>query len=198
MVCGARGNCLIKECNDVAVCRVWRYGRSSLVESSWNVMAHGEARVEKWRGNKRMEWVTSKRHMTAEHRIAWAVQGLQAEVHSSPTSSRVNWRPRLFKWTRPFRRKTKYGSCACAITFQTQSTQVSKNTTRYELLLRACAFTCGWRRSGSRWQTNCTSRGARFWRGWTFAPVDCGDEVKELRALVHFLSPATRREHVMS
>jgi hypothetical protein len=26
------------------------------------------------------------------------------------------------KWTRPFRRKTKFGFCACAITFQTQST----------------------------------------------------------------------------
>jgi hypothetical protein len=30
-------------------------------------MTHGEAREEKWRGNKRMEWVTSKHHMTAEH-----------------------------------------------------------------------------------------------------------------------------------
>jgi hypothetical protein len=30
--------------------------------------------------------------------------------------------PRRFKWTRPFRRKTKSGFCACAITFQTQST----------------------------------------------------------------------------
>jgi len=27
---------------------------------------------------------------------------------------------RRFKWIRPFRRKTKYGFCACAITFQTQ------------------------------------------------------------------------------
>jgi hypothetical protein len=30
--------------------------------------------------------------------------------------------PRTFKWTRPFRLKTKSGFCACAITFQTQST----------------------------------------------------------------------------
>jgi len=29
--------------------------------------------------------------------------------------------PFRFKWTRPFRRKTKFGFCACAITFQTQS-----------------------------------------------------------------------------
>jgi len=28
--------------------------------------------------------------------------------------------PRRFKWTRPFRRKTKSGFCACAITFQTR------------------------------------------------------------------------------
>jgi hypothetical protein len=31
---------------------------------------------------------------------------------------------RQFKWTRPFRRKTKCGFCACTITFQTQSTQL--------------------------------------------------------------------------
>jgi len=37
----------------------------------------------------------------------------------------VDWTdaPRRFKWTRPFRRKTKSGFCACAITFQTQSTK---------------------------------------------------------------------------
>ena len=93
-----------------------------VVESTWNVMAHGDAREEKWRGNKRMEWVTSKRHMTAEHRLAQAVQTLQADVHSSTASSRLNWRPRRFKWTRSFRRKTKSGFCACAITFQTHST----------------------------------------------------------------------------
>jgi len=68
-----------------------------------------------------MEWVASKRHMTAEHKLAGAVQTLKADVHSWPTSSRLNWCPRWFKWTCPFRRKTKCGFCACAITFQTQS-----------------------------------------------------------------------------
>ena len=36
----------------------------------------------------------------------------------------VDWTDALrrFKWTRPFGRKTKCGFCACAITFQTQST----------------------------------------------------------------------------
>jgi hypothetical protein len=33
--------------------------RYSVVESSWNVMAHGDAREGKWRGNWRMEWVAS-------------------------------------------------------------------------------------------------------------------------------------------
>jgi hypothetical protein len=105
----------------------WIYvslSRSSktLLESSWNVMAHGDAREENWRGNKIIEWVASKRHMTAEHRIARAVQTLQADVHSSPASSRLNWRPCRLKWTRLFRRKTKSGFCGCAITFQKQST----------------------------------------------------------------------------
>ena len=37
----------------------------------------------------------------------------------------VDWTdvPRRFKWTRPFRRKTKSCFCACAITFQLASTK---------------------------------------------------------------------------
>ena len=35
--------------------------------------------------------------------------------------------PSRFKWTRPFRQKTKSGFCVCAITFQTQSTSVDGN-----------------------------------------------------------------------
>ena len=46
-----------------------------------------------------------------------------ADAHTSAASSRLNWRPRRFKWTRPFRRKTKSGFCACAMTFQTHSTR---------------------------------------------------------------------------
>jgi hypothetical protein len=95
-------------------------------------MAHGDAREEKWRENWRMEWVVSKRHMTAEHRLARAVQTLQADVYSSPASSRGNWFPRRFKKTCPLRRKTKSGFCACAITFQTQSTSpVARTWTRW-------------------------------------------------------------------
>jgi hypothetical protein len=109
----------------------WRIEKLTvkMVESSWNVMAYGDAR-EKWRGNKRMKWEASKRHMTAEHRLARTVQTPQADVHSSPASSRQNWRPSRFKWTRPFRRKTKSGFCTCAITFQTQSTPWMSAETR--------------------------------------------------------------------
>jgi len=43
-------------------------------------------------------------------------------AHTSAASSRLNWRPTgRLKWTRPFRRKTKSGFCACAITFQLAS-----------------------------------------------------------------------------
>jgi len=82
-------------------------------------MAHGDAREGKWRGNWRMEWVASTLHTTSEHDVSSITT---ADAHTSAASSRLNWRPRRFKWTRPFRRKRKSGFCACAITFQTQST----------------------------------------------------------------------------
>ena len=89
------------------------------VESSWNVMAHGDAREGKWKGNWRMEWVASTLYTTSEHGVSTITT---TDAHTSAASSRMSWRPRRFKWTRPFRRKTKSGFCACAITFQKQST----------------------------------------------------------------------------
>ena len=82
-------------------------------------MAHCDAREVKWRGNWWMECVTSTLHTTSEHVVSSIST---ADAHTSAASSWLNWRPRRFKWTRPFRRKTKSGFCACAITFQTQST----------------------------------------------------------------------------
>ena len=41
-------------------------------------------------------------------------------------SSQLKWSLRRFKWTRPFRRKTKSGFCACAIAFQLASSTSSK------------------------------------------------------------------------
>ena len=71
----------------------------------------------KWRGNWRMEWVASTLHTTSELGVYSITT---ANAHTSAASSRLNWRPHRFKWTRPFRRKTIYGFCACAITFKTQ------------------------------------------------------------------------------
>ena len=77
----------------------------------------------KWRGNWWMEWVASILHTTSEHVVSSITT---ADAHTSAANSRLNWRPRRFKWTRPFRRKTKSGFCACAITFQTQSTNPTR------------------------------------------------------------------------
>jgi hypothetical protein len=95
-----------------------RYFPKTLVDSSWNVMAHGDARKGKWRGNWWMEWVASTLHTSSKHGVSSITT---ADAHTSAASSGLNWRPRRFKWTRPFRRKAKSGFCACDITFQLAS-----------------------------------------------------------------------------
>jgi hypothetical protein len=89
------------------------------VESSWNVMAHGDTWEGKWRGNWWMEWVVSTLHTTSEDGLSSITT---ADAHTLAASSWLIWCLRRFKYTRPFRRKTKSGFCACAITFQMQST----------------------------------------------------------------------------
>jgi len=81
-------------------------------------MAHGDAQEVKWKGNWQKEWVASTLHTTSKHGVSSITT---ADAHTSAAGSRLNWRLRRFKRTRPFRWKTKYGFCACAITFQTQS-----------------------------------------------------------------------------
>jgi len=61
------------------------------IESSWNAMAHGDAREGKWRRNWRMEWVASTLHFTSEHGVSSITT---ADAHTSAASSRLNWRPR--------------------------------------------------------------------------------------------------------
>ena len=90
-------------------------------------MAHGDAREGKWRGNWRMEWVASTLYTTSEHGLSTITT---ADAHNSAASSRLNWRPFplplcRFKWTRPFRRKTKSDLCVCAITFQLAATMIN-------------------------------------------------------------------------
>jgi hypothetical protein len=82
-------------------------------------MAHGDAREGKWRGNWQMEWVASTLHTTSDYVVSSITT---ADAHTLAACSRLNWRPRRFKWTRPFRRKTKSGFYACAITFHLAST----------------------------------------------------------------------------
>ena len=78
-----------------------------------NLMAHGDAREGKWKGNWRMEWVAST--LTPPPNMVYpALLTLMR--------TRLNWRPHRFKRTRPFRGKTKSGFCACAITFRTSYT----------------------------------------------------------------------------
>jgi hypothetical protein len=86
-----------------------------MVESSWNVMAHGDAWEGKWRGNRQMEWVASTLHTTLEHGVSSITT---TDAHTSAAGSRLNWHPRRFKWNRPFCRMTKSGFCECAITFK--------------------------------------------------------------------------------
>ena len=59
-------------------------------ECTWNVMAHGDAREGKWRGNWRIEWIASTLHTTSEHGVSSITT---ADAHTSAASSRLNWRP---------------------------------------------------------------------------------------------------------
>ena len=71
-----------------------------------------------WRRNWQMEWVASTLHTTSEHGVSSITT---ADAHTLAASSQLNWYPHRFKWTCPFRRKTKYGFCVWAITFQLAS-----------------------------------------------------------------------------
>jgi len=50
------------------------------------------------------------------------LQSFSPDPHSKKASTRLNWHPRRYKWTRPFRWKTESGFCACAIMFRFHST----------------------------------------------------------------------------
>ena len=78
-------------------------------------MAHGDAREGKWRGKWRMEWVAST--LTLPRNMVYPPL---LPLMRTPRLPVVDWTDasRRFKWTRPFRRKTKSGFCTCAVTFQ--------------------------------------------------------------------------------
>jgi len=83
-----------------------------------------------------MEWVASTLHTTSEHGVSSITT---ADTHTSAGSSRLNLRPLRFKWTRPFRRKKKYGFCACVITFQLAPTARQATDENIKQRMR---FTC--------------------------------------------------------
>ena len=95
------------------------------VEWKRNLVAHGDAREEKWRGKRRMEWVAKQASVWLRTVHPVLLQSLSADPHSKKASTRLNWHPRRYKWTRPFRWKTESGFCACAITFRLHSTSTS-------------------------------------------------------------------------
>ena len=110
-----------------------------LVDSSWNVMAHGDAQEGKWRGNWWMEWVASTLHTTSEHGVSSITT---ADTRASAASIWQDWRPHGFKWTRLFRRKTKSGFCACVITFQLASTNILHVVILYQMVVSGGVAPC--------------------------------------------------------
>ena len=92
------------------------------VEWKRNLVAHGDGREEKWRGKRRMEWVAKQASFWLGTVHPVLLQSFFAYPHSKKASTRLNWHPRRYKWTRPFRWKSESGFCACAITFHLHST----------------------------------------------------------------------------
>ena len=97
----------------------------SLVELFRNLVAHGDARKGEVKGKLANGVGNQYSHVTSEHGLSSITQ---ADAHTSAASSRLNRRPHRFKWTRPFRGKTKSGFCACAITFRTSYTCLTSLT----------------------------------------------------------------------
>jgi len=93
-----------------------------IVEWKRNLVAHGDAREEKWRGKRRMEWVVKQASFWLGTVHPVLLQSFSPDPHYKKASTRLNWHPRRYKWTRPFRWKTESGFCACAITFHLHST----------------------------------------------------------------------------
>jgi len=93
-----------------------------LVEIVRNLVAHGNAREGKWSGNWRMEWVAST--LTPPPDVVYPALLKLMRTTRLPA---VDWTdaPHRFAWTRPFRRKTKSGFCACVITFRTSYTTLT-------------------------------------------------------------------------
>ena len=115
----------------ISLIPIYAGGRSP-VEMWWHKVTHGRGSKGKLANGVGSQYS----HATTEHDVSSITT---ADAHTSAASSRLNWRPRRFKRTRPFRRKTKFGFCACAITFQTQSTSLRRNqsTLSHAIIVRS-------------------------------------------------------------
>ena len=76
-------------------------------------------------------------HTASEHGVSSITN---TDVHTSAASRRLNWRPHRYKWTHPFRRKTKSGFCACTIRFQTHSTHRNCSNLNSRGVMRSVLF----------------------------------------------------------
>jgi len=86
--------------------------------------------------------IASTLHTTSEHGVSSITN---ADAHTSAASSRLNCpppSPGRLKWTRPFSWKTKYGFCACAITFQLDSTFFIISNVNTASVCRVYCFIC--------------------------------------------------------
>jgi hypothetical protein len=72
-----------------------------------------------------MEWVASTLHTTSERGVS-SITTADAHTSASQQSTELT-SPADLNGLVPFRRKTKSGFCACAITFQTHSTCIDHN-----------------------------------------------------------------------
>ena len=61
-----------------------------VVESSWNVMAHGDGREGKWRGKLANGVGSQYSHTTSVHGVSSITT---ADAHITAANSRLNWRP---------------------------------------------------------------------------------------------------------
>jgi len=87
----------------------------SAVELWWHTVTHGRGSE-----GETGEWSGYPVSFTLPRNMAYPAL---LPLMCTPRLPVVGWTdvPYRFKWTRPFRRKTKSGFCACANTFQTQS-----------------------------------------------------------------------------
>ena len=99
---------------------VWKW-----LQNSWTGRARSEPGGKRWgtggevKGKLANGVGSQYSHATFQRGVSSITT---ADAHTSAASSRLNWRPHRFEWTRPFRGETKSGFCACAIRFRTSST----------------------------------------------------------------------------